>query len=292
MASERLTVATVCDNHYIIMLAALIKSIEVNYGGDEKIDLYIINDHIKKQNRQRLTNSVNPEKINLSWVNVSEIIPEDTLLPLDRTSYPANIYARLFIAGWLPERIKRVLYLDVDMIFRKDISALWNTDIEGKTIGAVIDKSMTMGSSWAGIRNYKELDFELLIDTVKWRNSRSTEHILRRISDNLKHADYPDQYGLNVVFAKNWFELNSKWNCQSGTDIEDPFVIHFTGRKPIYNSYTTSRDHNPVYKEEFYRYLRLTEWSGFRGFSKFDRLIAKLNIKFGKIVLYIRQKLA
>ena len=48
---DKITIVTVCDNHYLILLAALIKSIEINYKSDEQINLYVIEDHIASHNK-------------------------------------------------------------------------------------------------------------------------------------------------------------------------------------------------------------------------------------------------
>ncbi len=78
-------------------------------------------------------------------------------LPLDASSFPLNVYARLFIPHFISPLLEKVIYLDVDMIMEKDIQELWNIDLQDKMISGVIDRSGVVSSSWGGISNYKEL---------------------------------------------------------------------------------------------------------------------------------------
>lgn len=46
------------------------------------------------------------------------------------------VYARYLVPQLLPDEVKRVLYLDQDMIVQQDIVGLWNVDLEGYPVGA------------------------------------------------------------------------------------------------------------------------------------------------------------
>ena len=292
VSQNRITVVTVCDNHYIILLAALLKSIEVNHKTEEKIDLYIIDDHISNKKKEKLISSIDQEVIHFNWLKISEVIPEAMKLPADHSSFPLNIYARLFIPYFLPEHIQKVLYFDVDIILLRDIADLASTDMGGKTIGGVIDKAGTISTKWAGIGNYKELGLPphtkyfnsgvLLIDPIKWRNSGVTAKIIDCINNNINFTNFPDQYGLNVVFANQWLELDSNWNCQSALVHENPYLIHFTGLKPIYKSYALN------YKSEFYKYINLTKWKNFVPLSGHHWLLKKIYNRLEKKIHYIK----
>src|SRR5690606_24173790 len=113
---------------------------------------------------------------------------------------------------------------------------LWNTDIDGKVIGAAQEPFAIVGKN---IRNFKELNLNgdagyfnsglLIIDMVQWRAKNITEKVLRCIQDNQKFTFYPDQYGLNVILANDWFSLDPRWNTFSNFDEADPHIIHYIG---------------------------------------------------------------
>ena len=292
-----ITIFTVCDNHFSVLLAALIKSIDVNHHSDEHIDFYIVGDKLTEKNKRNLALCADPERISFFWVDMRDIIKDKSSLPLDGSSFPLIVYIRLFFPYFIPADIEKVIYLDVDMIVRKDIADLWKTDLGDKMIGGVPDRSEVVSCSWGGIANYKELGIEpetkyynsglLLIDGRKWIEAGITKKIIECISVNTRFANFPDQYGLNVVFANQWLELDPGWNSYSMIEREDPYLIHFIGIKPIFTSY----NYIQKYKDEFFGYLKLTPWADFKPIGNHIRLFKKLQNKLFKKAYRIISKL-
>lgn len=285
---EPITIVVATNNFYAILLSALLKSIEVNHKTGEKIHVHVIDDGISKKNIDLLPRTVSGEMFTFFWHKAASVIPNDIALPNDSSALPLTTYLRIFAPYLVPKEAKKVLYLDVDMIVLKDISALWNTDLKGKTIGAVQANCKTIGSSWGGIPNYKELGLNpndkyfnaglLLIDPVKWREANVSYKVVKTNNDNIKSVRFADQYGLNVVFVNQWLELDPKWNCYADYDYADPFLVHYLNVKPIFSSYKSKK----VYFDLFYSYLKLTPYKGFRPHSN-NRLL------FMKVVNKVRK---
>ena len=120
-----LTIVVATDNHYVILLAALLKSIEDNIRQGQKINVYIIEDAVSVKSKKKLERSVNAGITALNWLAMDIVIPKGMELPFDRSSYPLNIYMRLFIPYFIPEEIEYVLYLDVDMIVLGDVTTIF-----------------------------------------------------------------------------------------------------------------------------------------------------------------------
>lgn len=290
-AQQPLTLVVASDNHYLILLAALLKSIEANLAKGLVLDVFVIDDKVTDANKKKLAKSVDPSIIQLHWQSMNSVIPDGMQLPLDRSSYPLNIYMRLFIPYFLPKEIEKVLYLDVDMIVQQDISVLFGTDLGKNIIAAVLDpRIITFDNSWGGILNYQELGLSakdryfntglLLMDLPKWRAANLTVRILECIDNNKKFAFYPDQYGLNVVLANQWQELDVRWNHFSTIDPQEPpFLIHFVERKPIYQSY----NYNESFKRIFFQYLKQTEWKDQKPIGENARYVKKLKNVFNKL---------
>ena len=284
-----ITLVATCNNHFSLMLGALIRSIGENHTSINQIDLYIVDDHISDRNKTRLANCADESNINIIWLS-SEIIFENEKLPIDNSSFPRNVYMRLFIPSFLPKGVKKAIYLDVDMICCKDITKLWEIDLQDQPIAAVKDRSGVVSSEWGGIANYKELGLDpntpyfntglIMFNTDVWRKEGITQQIIKAVEDNIKHAGFPDQYGLNVVLARRCLSLDFRWNCYSMLDEKEPFIIHFIGNKPIYKSYSD----NENYSNEFFRYLKSTPWKDFRPYSTYMRYWNKaLNIIKNKL---------
>ncbi len=288
-SKERISIVIVSDNAFMVMLATLIKSIEVNHKSDEIIDFYIVEDHVTKRNREKLLSSVSSPFINFTFYKMNDILPVGRSMLVDKSSFPLNVYVRFFVPDFIPQHISRILYLDADMVVNVDISELWNINIGEYVIGAAIDRAKVVSSTWAGIPNYKELGLHpdtkyfnaglQIINAFKWRSENITERLMKCKLDNEAFLKFNDQYCLNVVFANNWYELSSKWNCFPDSTEPNPYLIHFIGDKPIYKTYTFNED----YKDRFYYYLSMTGWRGFKPLSgnmlRINKLINKIRKK-------------
>lgn len=284
-----ITLVVVSDDHYVILLAALIKSIEGNLSAGVKIDLWIVEDGISKESMQKMHTSVNSQITVIHWKNI-HAITEGASLPKDKSSFPLNIYARLFIPYFIPENIEKALYLDVDMIVLADLFTLWNIDLSDYILAAVKDpRVQTFDNNWGGVLNYKELGLNgkstyfntgmLLMNTHKWREDNIANKVIDVVSKNIKYANYPDQYGLNVVLTDNWLELDAKWNHFVTIEDEAPYIIHFVNRKPIYKAYANSR----IYRDYFYKYLNQTQWRGTKEIGESKRRFKKIKNILDKI---------
>lgn len=280
--NQIITIVIVCDNHLVVMLAALLNSLQLNCKEDQQVSVYIVNDNISNSNIKKINNILACKNVILNWKNLSEVIPADVNLPLDRTSFPVCAYARLCAPFFLPTDVTKAIYLDVDMLILKDIRNLWDIDIGDNVIGAVLDRSKVVSCSWGGIKNYKELGLNpeakyfnsglMVINLQRWRAENITHRVIKAINDNLRHVTFADQYGLNVVFAEKWFELDTRWNSfAQGTEV-NPYIIHFTGMKPIFRGYNFNKE----YADLFYHYLNKTPWSNFTPQAGYNRKLKKI----------------
>lgn len=288
---NKLHIVVASDNHYIILLAALIKSIEANIRLGQTIEIHVIEDKVSDDSKGKLKNSINPQITSLVWHPMESVIPKGMNLPLDKSSYPLNIYMRLFIPYFIPEEIEKVLYLDVDMIVQEDVTTLFEEELGNNIIAAVLDpRIITFDNSWGGIFNYEALGLSgktryfntglILMQTKRWREHDITVKIIDCINNNKKFVNYPDQYGLNVVLANQWLELNPLWNHFSTIDTtEKPFLIHFVERKPIYQSY----NYNLEFKKTFYFFLNQTAWKNFKPIGESSRYIKKIKNILNKL---------
>ncbi len=271
------------------MLAALLRSISDNHHSGEHIDYHIVSTGISKKNIARLEQSVDREKVTIIWHQNSDIVPRGFKFPLDNTIYPVTVFTRLFIPDFMPAHVKRVLYFDVDMIIRKDVSELWYTDLQGKKCAAVQDPMESFGGKhWPAVKNYKELGYAhetpyfnsglLIMEIDYWREINVRNQVLDIVRKNLAHISYADQYGLNIVFVNNWFKLDPRWNVYATEEIDDPWLIHFIMVKPIYQHYYFSKK----YAAEFFAYLNKTPWKGFTPRTRLRAFLEKVKLKLWK----------
>ena len=58
-----------------------------------------------------------------------------TISYISKITYGAVPHSAIF-----PDTVSRVLYLDCDILVLDDLRALWETDLEGHVLGAVLDR--------------------------------------------------------------------------------------------------------------------------------------------------------
>ena len=99
------------DYRYVSVLRVLIHSLVTTHPGD-KFDLYILHKSLSD------ADIVSIEQVAPSATHILPIVVNDELFNSAPTSrrYPKEIYFRLFASYYLPVELKRILYLDPDII--------------------------------------------------------------------------------------------------------------------------------------------------------------------------------
>jgi lipopolysaccharide biosynthesis glycosyltransferase len=208
--------------------------------------------------------------------------PSDLLLPLNpRAHYTVDTWARLWVEDFFPLDVNRVLYLDVDIVVVADIAPLWHTDLDGALLGSVDIPGSERGVIVLGLRpedGYFNAGV-LVIDLKQWRHTRALDTVLdyvRTYPDRLANVD---QDALNACFHNRRKRLEYEWNVirpffreplalpLSRSEIElvrrEARIIHFNGGSKPWSYFS---DHPR--KDEYDKYLRMTEW---RDFVPLDR---------------------
>lgn len=132
---------------------------------------------------------------------------------------PLNSYARLFLAVILPERVKKVIWLDCDTVVTDSLSDFWNTDLQGKAIAAVQDCGG--GCFWkeTGDEEYYRYFCAgvFLADLEKWRQINVTQQFqayMHKMEGHLKHVD---QTVLNGVLHNNLLIVHPRYDVLTPT---------------------------------------------------------------------------
>lgn len=206
-------------------------------------------------------------------------------------------WAKLDLLRRLP--VERALYLDSDTLVRGPLLPLWNTDLQGKSLGAVLDVGFPNGNgSVIEEKGYFNAGV-LLLDLVKIRGR------LPQTSQLTAETTFKDQDYLNLHFKHDWMALPLRYNAQglgtyanistperdsafSATDFEDPIIVHFTGAvipsmAEILNPWVQPYTAKPwgyagapghPYTGEWWDMLEETAWKGIRGSEDFQRRLA------------------
>lgn len=215
--NDDIHIAIAADNNYAQHAAVLIASILTNTKQKEKIKFHLLSDGIGSDKIKQISDTA------LSFGSELFVYDLSSYACFDETFISGHIsraaYFRLAIANILPEKIKKIIYLDVDMLVLHDISELWNTDLHDKPMGAVPDYGI-MASARLMNQKHEKIGLPLnslyfnsgvvVMDLEKWRKHGYVEQVIKFASGNA--LPHHDQDALNKIFMSNWEPLALKWN--------------------------------------------------------------------------------
>lgn len=250
--NDPLHVVFAANRAYVPYVSAAITSVRHNLDPAVALDVTI------------LSRDLSPAEI--GWPNRGVADSLRCFSPdLDRSTLPirptdhltVETYYRLFLEMAFDETVKRVVYLDADLVVLGDLSQLAAVDLGGKTIGAIVDIYVRRWGKGGGALRGETTDDNpyfnagvLVIDLDAWRTRQVQPRALDFLASNRDRILFHDQDALNAVLADDWKALDPRWNRMThyweqrrdGTlpfsqetiaSLHDPFIVHFaTGSKP------------------------------------------------------------
>ena len=117
------------DNNYVMPTGVLMHSISDH---DRDVKYYVfVDEAFSKENRQRFIDIADKYGSEINFYTISQ--KQTANMPVKREDQPVYItksaYNRLFAASMLPMDVDKIIYLDGDIVVRKSLRPLWDTDI-------------------------------------------------------------------------------------------------------------------------------------------------------------------
>ena len=267
-----INVAACCDEAYAKHCAVMLTSLFHN-NARRLLRVFILTKDLSPLTRQRLAETARNRSAAIEFIDI-----DDHKLKDCKVSAHASVanYYRLLIPEVLDPTLERVIYLDCDLIVRKDILRLWQVDLTDCPLGAVeawdcaqhpllLPEGATYFNS--GV---------IVLDLKKWRQRDTTDKLLEYMRQNQQRIKWWDQDVLNAVLYDQRLLLHPTWNVNFQVrprdysrlsfrmqesdylaTLRDPAIYHFAGRKkPWHYVYVGP------FADEYFRYLNDTSWSG------------------------------
>ncbi len=271
MTSQAIHVALIFDDNFWAPAYATMRSVCLFSRSREQLVFHLLHRTLSDAHRADLLRITEEFPVQLRWYDLDQLplfqeliarIPEQGRLP--------NIfYARLLIDRFVADDVKRMLYLDCDMLVRDDLGALYEWDLDGKPFGAVRDTSGAWIVAGRDVRANRDI-FDvansyfnsglLLMDLAAWRATDLVGHLQRAQAQGLMQRIYYDQDLLNLIFSNNWQRLPWRWNLIDPKPVHeslDPAIIHYTGVKKPWSLLVGMR--RSVAFARFYRHVMTNE---------------------------------
>ena len=286
---RKIKIISSADDNYAQHLGVMLYSLFVNHLSDEKLDVYIIDGGISPENKYKLEGIGKEFNTPITFLKIDKKIYQNF-----KISHHINhsIYYRISIPELIDSSVKKAIYLDCDLIFKEDISKLWEIDILEYFIAAVEAPKFNRHNDLQMPINSKYFNSGvMLINLGKWRQYNISEKVRNFIINNSEKIINWDQDALNAILYNKWKEIPLKWNQPTNIfeidenetnfskeefmeAIENPSIIHYTtSSKPWHYI-----NEHPL-KNEYYKYLKKTPWRKYsppdRNFNNILKRIAK-----------------
>jgi len=259
---NNINICTSVDRKYIKYLMVMINSVLINTNFS--INFFILSREFCSKDKKKVKNLFT-KNVKINIINMDSFFKEHKFL-LPNHIMSKSAMDRLLITSILKD-IKKVIYLDVDLIVNSDISNLYNFDTGETGICAricnpsnhnrILGLVKVWGNNDFNILKYfpGEVDINndkcfnsgvMLLDLDKMRENNFEQKMLKMISK------YPlaDQFLLNLYTNGKHTELPISWNYFPVQDHDkkvDKNIIHWIGPDKPWNSHSTL-------SEYWYRY--------------------------------------
>ncbi len=275
------------SNLYSELAAISIISLFINSKDADEINVYVIDMGISDKHKRDMLDLASRFNRHLEFIanlDVEDIA--NTKINVGR--WHISTFSRLFLLHVLPKNMKKVIYIDCDMIIRHSLKPLWEMDMQGSWCMSADDCRGMMYRKDIGIPSdsiYTNNGL-MVIDLDAWRKNDVESKFIKYINKHHGDVTYMDQGVLNGVFQpiKKVKLLPIAYNAQTvcydlgydglqacrkpvwaytrdefEKDIADPIVVHFTtcfmsGTRPWFK-----KDRHP-FRKEFLKYRRMTAW--------------------------------
>ena len=251
------------DDKYIPYLAVAITSLLDNAAKDKFYKIYVLTTELKQENIDSILKLKTPNS-SIRFISLAKELDKIQSMFHLRDYYSKESYYRIFIPNIFPEYSK-VLYLDCDITVTGDISKLYNTQIHGYYVGAIVEEVML---SYDVFGNYTEKvdginrkhyfnSGVLLINCHRWRRRMVAEQFVDLLG-RYKFRVVQDEDYLNVICKNNvrWLDLGWNKTAYKNEEFSDRNLnlIHWK------INWRPWKYKNVLYEDYFWKYAKMTDF--------------------------------
>jgi len=272
----KINIACTSDNNYSQHLAVMLESLFYNNKKNE-ITVYIFTNGMDKANQKKILKISEKYKQKVIFLRIKRP-KEIKRIRIPEKHISINAYYKILIPENLPPKINRVLILDCDLIVLKDISRLYNTKLERKTIGAIPNPLSEDRQKILGIplKNGYFNSGVLVVNTKRWKREKIAKKVMDYALSHNNLIANAEQDPLNVILKNKWKKMKYIYNQQTIMHaynhnhlrikkkeyldaIEKPVIIHYTSsNKPWLMS------GNHPQRKLYFEYLNKTPYKGYK----------------------------
>ncbi len=265
-------IAIAANDHYARHMGVVAMSLLSNTKYPERLHFFFLDAGISPKNQENLSQVVSQAGARYQFIR-----PDNHAYGNITTKrYGVAALFRLSLSVLLPVDVRKVIYLDCDIIAFDDVATLWEYDLQENIVGAVTN----LGHQPCDRLQIPDGEYfnsgVLIINLSRWREQHIGEQILAYMAEYNESLIFPDQDGLNHILRGQWQHLPLRWNMQPATysmyqkretehsltireyeeAIKNPGLVHYLGNSKPWD-FTTF---HPL-KENYWAYIAKSPWN-------------------------------
>ena len=271
MSNQKIDLLVTFDQNYIGPFQTMLKSLAVN-SPEETFHIWLLHSAIPDEKLHQLTAFCIRQGADFTALRVDRAFFQNA--PISKR-YPQEMYYRLLAPQILPGDLKKVLYLDPDILVINPIRPLWETELGGCAFAAASHSGLTDVMNGVNrMRLGTDHDYYnsgvMLMDLEKAREIVRPEDIFDCVREHSAELLLPDQDVFNFLYGIHtkqvpdeiWnydaryfssYLLASKGEHDMNWLVQNTAILHFCGKKKPWKTPYPSR-FNALYRH----YMNLT----------------------------------
>lgn len=243
--------ALALNNDYSTFAAVTILSVIESSHKDDDLYFHILSGDISDENKNLLKGlGQGKRSVKYNFYNPTNQMDESMIV---NSLWGREAWFRVFLPGLLDSQIRRVLYLDCDVIVRCPLDELFEMDMDGHPIAAVEDIQSKNNETYSRLGYAPEYKYicsgVLLMNLDEWRKRRITGKIIEKALKNKEKVIFPDQDVINMACVDDKIVLSPEYGVLTryflepnfledyGKDtildlLDHPKIIHYAGYQP------------------------------------------------------------
>lgn len=240
---KTINIATYADGNYMQHACVMLASLNAVANNNYKYQIYFFYSDCSQAILDRAKQSLNNFSNNLEF----QLIKVDTSLRGNLKSNKINIndsiYDKMFIYDLLPNSVKRIFFIDADVVLKKDPAMIYDIDLSNKILAAVQVTYMKFPKVLRdALRLEKPEDYfnsgVMIINVEKWHKVDITNKAFKFALENGHLSKTMDQDAINHAVKGDKVSISPLWNPRHENKLTDS-----SGNKLILGKYQ-------VYKED------------------------------------------
>ena len=209
-----MNIVVIADENYASQSSATLMSFLEN-NRNERNDIYYITTGISEQSRLKLEEFCKLYNAFFHYI----LFEEKVLSPYDGIGYWSKYTCmKLFIPQLLPDEVKKVLYLDVDMLILDSLEEVYNIVLGDNALAGVEDVPNNKSNCkrcGLGINSVYVNSGFMLLNLSAWRKEWNANSFSRFVDDHRGKMAINDQDVINSVFEGRIVPLEWRYNVTS-----------------------------------------------------------------------------